>query len=141
MIPFEPITLEKKREIERFFFRYGEGSCQHSFVSSYCMSVKYGDMACVRNHFLYILRLKRCTIELRKVLSECPEIESVEEITVHDYGPSKKIAVAAVHFAKSCNNEIQCKSIDNMLRFCKDKMNLELSLYGTLYKQAAIQGE
>lgn len=84
---------------------------------------------------------QKTEIELRRLISECPEIENVEEIKVHDYGPNKKIAVAVVCFTKSCDNEMQCKSIDDMIGFCKDKMNIELSLYGMLYKQTAVQGE
>lgn len=71
-------------------------------------------------------------IELRKVLSEFPEIESVEEIMFHDYGPDKKVAVAAVNFVINCDKDAKRRVVDNVIRFCRDTMNIELSLYGSL---------
>ena len=72
-------------------------------------------------------------MELRKVLSQCPEIESVEGITVHDYGPDKKVAVAEVNFAESCDNDAKRRAVDDVIRLCKDTMNIEISLCGSLY--------
>lgn len=72
-------------------------------------------------------------MELRKVLSEYPEIERVEGITFHDYGPNKKVAVAEVHFAESCDKDARRRVVDHVIRFCKNTMNIELSLYGSLY--------
>lgn len=72
-------------------------------------------------------------IELRKVLSEFPEIESVEEITFHDYGPSKKVAVAEVNFVISCDKDAKRRVVDKVIQFCRDTMNIELLLYGSLY--------
>ncbi len=60
MLDFEPVTLDKKGMMERCFFAWGEGSCQHSFVSSFCLAGKYGDQVCERDGFLYILRSKLC---------------------------------------------------------------------------------
>lgn len=71
--------------------------------------------------------------ELRTVLSECPEIESVEEITFHDYGPEKKVAVAAVNFVMSCDKETKRRVVDHVIQLCRDTMHIELSLYGALY--------
>ena len=61
MLNFEPVTLDKKELMERYFLAYGEGSCQHSFVSSFCLAGKYGDRVCEREGVLYILRSLRCT--------------------------------------------------------------------------------
>ncbi|MCB6994492.1 hypothetical protein LI177_13475 [bacterium 210820-DFI.6.37] len=72
-------------------------------------------------------------IELRKVLSECPEIESVERITVHDYGPDKKIAVAEVNFVESRDKDAKRKAIDDVIQLCRDTMNIEISLCGSIY--------
>lgn len=72
-------------------------------------------------------------IELRKILSECPEIESVEGITVHDYGPDKKVAVAEVNFVESCDKDAKRRAVGDVMRLCKDTMNIEISLYGSLY--------
>ena len=65
MLDFKPITLDEKEITERYFYRYGENSCQHSFVSMYCMSVKYNDMFCERDGFIYILRDGTCTEDER----------------------------------------------------------------------------
>ena len=37
MLAFHEITLDDKQMVDGYFRRYGEGSCQHSFVSMYCM--------------------------------------------------------------------------------------------------------
>lgn len=71
--------------------------------------------------------------ELRQVLSGYPGIESVEEITVHDYGPDKKVAVAEINFAKSCDREEKRRIAGCVVQLCKDTMNVELSLYSPLY--------
>ena len=55
-----------KTLVESYTFKYGEGSCQHSFVSSYCLSHKYGDMFCENDGYLYTLRSRKCT-ELERV--------------------------------------------------------------------------
>lgn len=39
---------------------FGEGSCQHSFVTLYSLSEKYGDCVCERDGFLYVLRSRLC---------------------------------------------------------------------------------
>ena len=56
MLDFERISFEKKILIENYFFKYGEGSCQHSFVSSYLREHKYGDMFCEKGKYLYVFR-------------------------------------------------------------------------------------
>lgn len=71
--------------------------------------------------------------ELRRIFSEYSEIERVKEITVHDYGPDKKIAVAEVDFAENCDREARRRTADYVIRLCRDTMNVELSLYGSLY--------
>ena len=61
MLNFQPVTLGMKELVESYTFKYGEGSCQHSFVSSYTLKHKYGDMFCEHEGFLYTLRSKLCT--------------------------------------------------------------------------------
>lgn len=68
MLSFEMITLEKKPVLDTYLTQYGEGSCQHSFVSMFCMSEKYGDMFCLKDQFLYILRIGQCTEHQRVYL-------------------------------------------------------------------------
>ena len=59
MLAFHEITLDDKRMVDGYFRRYGEGSCQHSFVSMYCMERKYGDRICELDGYLYIVRSNR----------------------------------------------------------------------------------
>ena len=61
MLDFEPLTLDKRPLYAPYYEEYSQGSCQHSFVSSFCMSGKYGDEVCVRDGYLFTLRSKRCT--------------------------------------------------------------------------------
>ena len=56
---FRPIELNMLPQLRPYYEAFGENSCQHSFVSSYCMSGKYGDQVCVRDGFLYTLRSLR----------------------------------------------------------------------------------
>ena len=68
MLCFEPLTIAAKGTLEPYYHQYGEGSCQHSFVSSFCMSGKYGDQVCVRDGFLYTLRSGLCSATERVYL-------------------------------------------------------------------------
>lgn len=68
MLSFETITLKQKPVFDAYLRRYGEGSCQHSFVSMFCMSEKYGDMVCQKGKYLYILRSNQCTDNQRVYL-------------------------------------------------------------------------
>ena len=61
MLDFQPVSLGIKRLVDSYTFKYGEGSCQHSFVSSFCLRHKYGDMFCEHEGFLYTLRSELCT--------------------------------------------------------------------------------
>ena len=68
MLNFQPITLGIKELVESYTFKYGEGSCQHSFVSSYTLKHKYGDMFCEHEGFLYTLRSRKCSGDERVYL-------------------------------------------------------------------------
>lgn len=69
MLDFQPVTLGIKKLVVSYTFKYGEGSCQHSFVSSWCLRHKYADEFCEHNAFLYTLRAKKCTPHERVYLS------------------------------------------------------------------------
>ena len=56
MLSFEKISLNLKPIIDEYYFEYGEGSCQHSFVTNFCLKDKYDDMYCVKDSYLYVLR-------------------------------------------------------------------------------------
>lgn len=61
MLDFQSVAFGIKTLVDSYTFRYGEGSCQHSFVSSFCLKHKYGDMFCEKDGFLYTLRSSLCT--------------------------------------------------------------------------------
>jgi hypothetical protein len=61
MLDFKPFLLEAKSFLDPYFYKYGEGSCQHSFAAAYCLQEKYGNRYAIENDFLFILREKRCT--------------------------------------------------------------------------------
>ena len=61
MLKFQPFSIDKKSLLDKYFSAYGEGSCQHSFVSSFCMFEKYGDYFAIKDDFLFVRREKRCT--------------------------------------------------------------------------------
>ena len=56
MLHFEPLTLERKNELLPLYHANNRDSCQHSFVSSFCMRGKYGDQVAVEDGVLYTLR-------------------------------------------------------------------------------------
>lgn len=56
MMRFEPIDFRLKPEIDAITARWGEGSCQHSFVTMYFLQEKYGDKVCLEDGTLYIWR-------------------------------------------------------------------------------------
>ena len=57
---FKETSLEDRSVIEKYMYRWGEGSCQHSFPAMYLLSHKYGDSFCERDGYLYVLRSKLC---------------------------------------------------------------------------------
>ena len=56
MMCFEPVKLELKPKIDAITQRWGEGSCQHSFVTMFALQEKYGDSVCIEDGTLYISR-------------------------------------------------------------------------------------
>ncbi len=61
MLDFQPIAPGLKLLADSYTFKYGGGSCQHSFVSSWTLRHKYGDSFCEHEGYLYTLRAKLCT--------------------------------------------------------------------------------
>ena len=56
MIEFRNIDISLKPIIDRYYCKFGEGSCQHSFATSFCLKNKYNDMFAEKDDVLYILR-------------------------------------------------------------------------------------
>lgn len=61
MLDFLPVSFDVKEIIDSYTFKFGGGSCYHSFASYFCLAEQYGDMFCERDNFLYILRSKICS--------------------------------------------------------------------------------
>ena len=53
---FAPVALDDLGWIHSYTSVWGEGSCQHSPVSMWSLSEKYGDAVCEEDHILYTLR-------------------------------------------------------------------------------------
>ena len=68
-LDFKPVELNDRDDIYRYMSEFGEGSCQHSFVSMYSLSEKYGDSFCILDDMLYTLRSKLCDDKYRVYLA------------------------------------------------------------------------
>ena len=53
---FIPVKMELKPRIDAITKSWGEGSCQHSFVTMYALQEKYGDSVCIEDGMLYVSR-------------------------------------------------------------------------------------
>ena len=56
MLDFQNITLGLKPMIDKYYYLYGEGSCQHSFAANFCLQSKYLDKFCEKDGVLYVNR-------------------------------------------------------------------------------------
>jgi len=68
-LAFQPVRLEDYDRIYPYTSAYGEGSCQHSPVSMFSQSEKYGDHVCIRDNVLYTLRSHLCDETYRVYLA------------------------------------------------------------------------
>ena len=66
---FRPISIDDYDSVYAVMSRYGEGSCQHSFVSMYSLFEKYGDSVSESDGFLYVLRSRLCDDAFRVYLA------------------------------------------------------------------------
>ncbi len=55
-LEFKAVSFAEKELADRYAFQYGERSCQHSFVSMFGHSEKYGDALCEKDGWLYYCR-------------------------------------------------------------------------------------
>ncbi|MBQ3797733.1 MAG: DUF2156 domain-containing protein [Butyrivibrio sp.] len=72
-IEFSQVKLEDLSHIYEYTAAFGEGSCQHSPVSMWSLSEKYGDEFCIKDDVLYILRSNLCDDEFRVYLAPLGE--------------------------------------------------------------------
>lgn len=78
MLAFHPVLLAQKFDAEEYLYKYGENSCQHSFVAMYCMDAKYHDMLCMKDGYLFTLRQGKCTDTERVYLFPLGDTDNVE---------------------------------------------------------------
>ncbi len=65
-LSFVPVELSDMQRIYVYTSKFGEGSCQHSPISMWSLSEKYGDEACIEDDILYVCRKNLCN-ELYRV--------------------------------------------------------------------------
>ena len=68
-LDFKLVTIGDYSRIYPYTSAYGEGSCQHSPVSMYSLSEKYGDAVCEEDGVLYTLRQNLCDADFRVYLA------------------------------------------------------------------------
>ena len=66
---FRPVSIDDYDSVYGYMSRFGEGSCQHSFVSMYSLFEKYGDSIYEDGVFLYVLRSHLCGDTFRVYLA------------------------------------------------------------------------
>ena len=99
MLDFKEITIEDYDLINEYAYKYGENSCQHSFVCWYTLKEKYNDKYVIKNDFLYILREKLCDEAYRVYLFPMGEgniKEALEEIIKDAHERGKKVKFQTV---------------------------------------------
>ena len=69
MLDFQPIAASDYDRLYPYTSAYGEGSCQHSPVSMFALSEKYGDSTAICDGFLYVLRENLCDDAYRVYLA------------------------------------------------------------------------
>ena len=56
LLNFEAVALKHKEIITPYLYKYGEGSCQHSFAAMFCLADKYCDSVCEKDGWLFVHR-------------------------------------------------------------------------------------
>ncbi|MDR0949482.1 MAG: phosphatidylglycerol lysyltransferase domain-containing protein [Lachnospiraceae bacterium] len=64
-LDFQPLALSHQAMIDQYSLKFGENSCQHSFVSMFCFNVKYGYSVCESDGWLFVCRENLCNEEYR----------------------------------------------------------------------------
>ena len=132
MLDFKEISLEDKPMIDSYYEKFGEGSCQHSFATSFCLQGKYQDRFCEKNDVLYIYRSGISTEEMRYYLfpmcdrDDKQKIKSaIDEVLddAHHYG--KKVRFFTI--TKKCKSLLEEATGD--LFFIEDSRDLYEYIY------------
>ena len=111
---FKEVNIEDRALIDGYMMRFGEGSCQHSFIAMYGMQGKYGDTFCEEEGVLYVLR---------KGLSDdgsdaflAPMGETCENDEGMKKAVEKLLSYAHEHGRKAVFNTLTERSKDRLMR-------------------------
>ena len=102
---FHKLTPEEYDRVYEYMSAYGDGSCQHSFVSMYALFEKYGDSVCEQDGFLYTLRSHLCDDAYRVYLAPMgggdlkQAFQNVLE-DAHRYGKKAKFVTLTQRYAE-----------------------------------------
>lgn len=80
MLRFKSVELSDKLLVNKYLYKYGENSCQHSFAAMFCNKVKYNDSIYEEDGYLFILRANRCTEKERLYLFPMGDTENKETL-------------------------------------------------------------
>lgn len=122
MLDFKDISIDMKPIVDRYGFKYGKGSCQHSFASSFCLQNKYHDKFVEKNDFLYTFRSGISDEKERVYLFPLGNLENENGI--------KKAIIEILDDAHKNNSKVLFKTInetekDVLYKYFSDKFNIE----------------
>ncbi len=97
MLDFKPVELEDRSLLSPYLEKYGENSCQHSFVSMYLLKEKYQDAWTIVQNTLFILRKERCDDRFRSYLFPLGTMDTAEAVALlredaHSHGKLLRFA-------------------------------------------------
>ena len=75
---YKQITIDDKSIIDKYFFEYGENSCQHSFAQMMAFNSKYGDEYAISNDCLIVHRKRKDTDSKRVYLFPMGKKENIK---------------------------------------------------------------
>ena len=107
---FHELTPKEYDLVYKYMSVYGEGSCQHSFVTMYALFEKYGDVICEKDGFLYTLRSHLCDEQYRVYLAPMgggdlkQAFQNVIE-DAHRYGKKVKFITLTQRYAEFVQKE------------------------------------
>lgn len=103
MLHFEKYLIDSKIQIAQYFHDFGEGSCQHSFATSFCFDSKYDDYFCVKDNYLYTLRNGLSNDKYRTYLFPMGDIKdknglknAIDNIILDAHNYSKKVMFQSI---------------------------------------------
>lgn len=137
MLDFAKIELSQKEQVDNYYRKFGEGSCQHSYATSFCFDSKYDDYFCIKDNYLYTLRNGISDEIYRTYLFPMGNTSDINEI--------KKAIENIIEDAKHYSKKVKFQSIsENAKKILEDLYSDEFviedrrDLYEYLYKYETI---